>query len=117
LNEERAKMSGENIKSYTVEEIRAKRAGGESQTDWAKIDAMSEEDIEAAAASDSEEAGIEWNWDSAEVVMPQVKEHINLRVDADVLRFFKEQGKGYQTPMNAVLRSYMKAHQKKHSQR
>jgi uncharacterized protein (DUF4415 family) len=109
-------MKEENIRSYTVEEIRAMRARGESQTDWAKVDAMTEKDIEAAIASDPEEAGIEWDWDSAKLVMPQPKEHINLRVDADVLNFFKSQGKGYQTRMNAVLRSYMAAHQEKQRQ-
>ena len=35
--------------------------------------------------------------------------HVNLRLDADVLRFFKSQGKGYQTRINAVLRSYVDA--------
>ncbi len=109
-------MKEENIRSYTVEEIRAMRARGESQTDWTKVDAMTEKDIEAAIASDPEEAGIEWDWDSAKLVMPQPKEHINLRVDADVLNFFKSQGKGYQTRMNAVLRSYMAAPQEKQRQ-
>jgi uncharacterized protein (DUF4415 family) len=106
----------ENIKSYTVEEIRAMRARGESRTNWAEIEAMTEEEIEAAIASDPEEAGIEWDWDSAKLVIPEPKEHINLRVDADVLRFFKSQGKGYQTRINAVLRSYMMAQQEKHPQ-
>jgi uncharacterized protein (DUF4415 family) len=82
-------MNEENMKSYTVEELQAMRARGESQTDWEKVDAMTEEEIEAAIASDAEEAAIEWDWDCAKLVMPQPKQHINLRVDADVLRFFK----------------------------
>jgi uncharacterized protein (DUF4415 family) len=109
-------MSDENIKSYTVEELRAKRARGESQTDWAKIDALSEAEIETRSATEDAETNIEWDWERAELVMPQVKAHINLRVDADVLHFFKQQGKGYQTHINAVLRSYMKAQQKKQPQ-
>lgn len=102
----------ENIKRYSVEEIRAKRERGEDQTDWSKVDSMTEAEIAAAIASDPEEAGIEWEWDKATLVMPESKEHINLRLDADVLRFFKSQGKGYQTRINAVLRSYMLAQQK-----
>ena len=90
------------------------RARGESRTNWAKVDAKTQEEIEAAIASDPEEVGIEWDWDSAQLVMPEPKEHINLPVDADVLRFFKSQGKGYQTRINALLRSYMIARQEKH---
>lgn len=46
-------------------------------------------------------------WDDAEVVVPPSKKAISLRVDGDVLRWFREQGPGYQSRMNAVLRSYM----------
>jgi uncharacterized protein (DUF4415 family) len=87
------------------------RRRGEDRTDWAKIDAMTDEQLERLVAEDPDEQGVEWDWDKAVVVMPERKEHINLRVDADVLRFFKKQGKGYQTRMNAVLRSYMLAKQ------
>jgi uncharacterized protein (DUF4415 family) len=38
------------------------------------------------------------------------KEQITLRVDSDVLRWFKKQGKGYQTKINDLLRAYMNAH-------
>ncbi len=106
----------ENIKRYTVEELRAMRERGEDRTDWAKVDAMTEEMIDAAIASDPDEAGIEWDWDKAKVVMPEPKEHVNLRVDADVLRFFKSRGKGYQTRINAVLRSYMLSHKDSHKE-
>lgn len=46
-------------------------------------------------------------WDEAEVVVPPRKQAISLRVDGDVLVWFREQGAGYQSRMNAVLRSYM----------
>ena len=46
-------------------------------------------------------------WDEASVVVPIRKEAISLRVDADVLGWFKQQGPRYQSRMNAVLRSYM----------
>ena len=46
-------------------------------------------------------------WDDGELVTPVSKQAISLRVDEDVLDWFKEAGPRYQTRMNAVLRSYM----------
>jgi uncharacterized protein (DUF4415 family) len=46
-------------------------------------------------------------WDEAELVMPVPKQAISLRVDEDVLEWFRSLGPRYQTRMNAVLRSYM----------
>ena len=48
-------------------------------------------------------------WDDAEIVEPKTKTAISIRVDADVLEYFKSQGKGHLTRMNAVLRSYVDA--------
>lgn len=54
-------------------------------------------------------------WDNVQVVFPDIegKEPIKLRIDRDVLAFFKSQGKGYQTRMNAVLRTYVEAQKRK----
>jgi len=66
---------------------------------------MSERDIQAT--SPPELADLPENfWDEASVVVP-VKQPISLRVDADVLDWFKTQGPRYQSRINAVLRSYM----------
>src|SRR3989337_198228 len=46
-------------------------------------------------------------WEAAEVVWPVAKEAISLRVDRDVLEWFRAQGPRYQSRMNAVLRTYM----------
>ena len=48
-------------------------------------------------------------WADASIVQPVVKRPISLRVDEDVLRWFKQQGPRYQSRMNAVLRAYMRA--------
>ena len=48
-------------------------------------------------------------WDDVEVRPPLTKKPINLRVDADILRFFKQGGSGYQTRIHSVLRSYVDA--------
>ena len=49
-------------------------------------------------------------WQTARVVMPSGKASVHLRIDTDVLDWFKSQGKGHLTRMNAVLRSYVEAH-------
>ena len=46
-------------------------------------------------------------WEDAEVKMPVEKTAISIRLDKDILEFFKKQGKGYQSKINAVLRSYV----------
>ncbi len=52
-------------------------------------------------------------WIRAKVVMPKPKKAISLRIDRDVLEWFKAQGKGYQSRMNVVLKSYVDAHTEK----
>jgi uncharacterized protein (DUF4415 family) len=48
-------------------------------------------------------------WKEAKIVLPPIKETMTIRLDADVLEWFRKQGKGYQTRINAVLRSYVHA--------
>ena len=50
-------------------------------------------------------------WKKAKLIKPQTKKAISLRVDSDVLQWFKAQGKGYQSLMNTVLRTFVKARQ------
>ena len=54
-------------------------------------------------------------WDGAEPVIRAPKKSVHLRVDAEVLDFFKSQGKGHLTRMNAVLRTYVEAQKKRSS--
>ena len=85
----------------------------DSQTDWERVKNMTESEIEAASASDADaQPTDEVFWTNAEIVMPQPKRAISLRVDSDVLEWFKSHGSGYQTRMNAVLRAYMEAQQR-----
>jgi uncharacterized protein (DUF4415 family) len=79
-------------------------------TDWARIDAMTDEEIEANALSDpdAQPLGSDF-WKDAILVIPGRKHPVQLRLDPDVLLWFKSQGPGYQTRINAVLRSYMTA--------
>jgi uncharacterized protein (DUF4415 family) len=93
---------------YTDEELAelVKREG--SVTDWQKADAMTEAEIEASIAADADEADMVMDWDNATVEMPQPKAVLNMRIDKDILDYFRQTGKGYQTRINAVLRSYVK---------
>ena len=77
-----------------------------------ELAAMTDEEAEAAALADPDAQPLvidEEFWKNARAVMPVSKMAIHIRVDSDVLEWFKSQGKGYQTRMNAVLRSYMNA--------
>lgn len=89
----------------------AKSTGkAQDKTDLKRLDALSEDQIEVAAQSDPDSLLLEeCDMASLQVVMPKAKQSISLRVDPDVLSFFKSYGKGYQTRMNAVLRAYMNA--------
>lgn len=51
-------------------------------------------------------------WDNAELRLPSKKQAIYIRLDSDMLEWFKAQGKGYQTRINQVLRSYYEAAQR-----
>jgi uncharacterized protein (DUF4415 family) len=99
-----------NIVSYSADELAAMRERGEGRCDWAKVDATTDADLDRLIAEDGEEAPLAADWATALVVgLPKRKQHLNLRIDADVVAWFKGQGKGYQTRMNAVLRAYMEA--------
>jgi uncharacterized protein (DUF4415 family) len=104
----------ERIVSYTAEELDAMRAGGESKTDWAAVDAKTQAELAADMASDEAWDGVPHDWVSQAVAgtglmrRPQEnKRQVTVRFDADVLEFFRNQGRGWQSRMNAVLRSFV----------
>ncbi|WP_245305488.1 MULTISPECIES: BrnA antitoxin family protein [unclassified Bradyrhizobium] len=69
---------------------------------------MTDEELEASIANDPDWAEFkDIDWSDAVLVMPPRKKAISIRLDEDVLAFFKREGEGYQRRMNAVLRSYM----------
>jgi uncharacterized protein (DUF4415 family) len=83
----------------------------ESRTDWARIDAMTEEEIEANAAADPDNPP--WTDEelrNARLVLPAEgpKEPVSIRLDREVLDYFRSQGPGYQTRINAVLRAFVR---------
>ena len=77
------------------------------KTDWAAVDALTDEEITQAVANDPDAVPLDIDWSDAVLVVPPKKQAISIRVDEDVLTFFKKEGDGYQRRINAVLRSYM----------
>ena len=79
-----------------------------SRTDWDRVDAMKDEEIDTSDIPPLDEAFFA----EAALRMPQAKPSITIRLDPDVLDWFKSQGQGYQTRINAVLRRYVEAQKK-----
>jgi uncharacterized protein (DUF4415 family) len=99
-------MSRERITRVTLDE--AMRAKGE--TDWARLDAMTDADIAKAVADDPSLPPLDIDWDKASLVVPATaKDVITLRLDHDVLKWLRSTGKGYQTRINQVLRAWYEA--------
>lgn len=92
------------ITRFSAAELRSRPRG---KTDWAKFDALTDEDIARAVADDPDAAPIDLDWSNAKIYYPKGKLPVSLRIDADVFAFFKGRGRGYQTRINAILRSYM----------
>jgi uncharacterized protein (DUF4415 family) len=100
----------ERIVSYTSEELRQKRLRGETKTDWAKLDALTPEEIEASI--DFEEEGYP-DWGTARRGIPGPQQRVTMPIDTDVYEWFEAQGIGYKTKMNEVLREYVEAKKKR----
>ena len=74
---------------------------------------MTDEEIERAVRNDPDAVPLDVDWSKAVLVIPPKKKAISIRVDEDVLDYFKNEGAGYQRRINAVLRSYMQQKRKK----
>src|SRR6202022_617333 len=92
------------IERYSADDLEAKRRRGESRTDWAKVDAMTENELEASIAADPDNEHEEPAWSQAVKGRPPRKERINMRVEREGVDWFRNKGRGYQTRINNVLR-------------
>lgn len=92
--------------------MKGKRTGRVSEkagTDWKRLRARSDRQIRRSLEQDPEARPSDAEfWKQARVVMPTAKQTITIRLDADLLEWLRKQ-KGYQTRINAVLRTYMEA--------
>ncbi len=90
------------IVRHSAAELEVMKVAGKTETDW-KAAAMKP----LPDGSDPDDAMEPIEGSKTDLPRPKRKEHTNLRIDADVLAFFRSQGRGYQTRINAILRSYV----------
>lgn len=76
----------------------------ESRTDWKRLAEMDDEAIDTSDIAELDDDFFQ----KAELRVP-AKQPVTLRIDEDVLVWFKAQGKGYQTRINKLLRQYMES--------
>jgi uncharacterized protein (DUF4415 family) len=85
--------------------LKAKRG-----TDWTRLQRLSDAEIREGIEADPDVRPTDEEfWKNAKVVLPRRKEVVTMRLDADLLEWFRQHA-GYQTRINAILRAYMKAH-------
>jgi uncharacterized protein (DUF4415 family) len=97
----RGKTSGGNT---TISAKDDRRPG---KTDWAAVDALTDAEIGRAVRSDPDAVPLNFDWSEAVLASPPRKQAISIRVDEDVLAYFKRGGAGYQGRMNAILRHFV----------
>jgi uncharacterized protein (DUF4415 family) len=80
-----------------------------SLTDWKRLRSLSDREIRNAIEKDPEARPTDASfWKKAKIILPQPKQTVTMRLDADLLIWLRQQ-KGYQTRINAILRTYMEA--------
>ncbi len=82
------------IVRHSLSQVKAMRDRGEDKT--------------SRDAPEAKSLGADF-WKSARVILPQGKTSVHLRLDTDVVEWFKANGRGHLTRMNAVLRAYVEA--------
>jgi uncharacterized protein (DUF4415 family) len=78
-------------------------------SDLKRLDKMKDEDIDYSDSPSLDESFFKKEM----IILPQKKDSVTLRIDHDVLEFFKHQGRGYQTLINAVLKMYVHTKQRR----
>jgi uncharacterized protein (DUF4415 family) len=96
-----------NIKNYTVAELKAMQT--HSRTDLRRVDAQTTAELEQCLAADEDERCLRPDWTRAKLVLPQAKKSVHLRLEEEIIAFFKSQGKGHISRMQAVLKAYVDA--------
>jgi uncharacterized protein (DUF4415 family) len=81
-----------------------------SRTDWARLDALDNQDVDMSDIPEITPQQFAKSVVRRGLKPVAKKSQVTLRVDSDVLTWFKMQGRGYQTHINTLLRAYMQAH-------
>ena len=91
------------IVRYTDKQLKAMRTSGKAGSKWQRAAKLPVPD----GSNPNDAIGpVDMKWAMTELPLPRRKAHTTLRLDADLLDWFRSQGRGYQTRINAVLRSY-----------
>ena len=99
------------IMHASAEEVGKRLVHGEDKTDWNRVKAMSQAEIESLA--DDDDGVLPDGWESSVIMgLPPRKKEVHIRLDADIIDWFKGHGTGYQTRINAVLRSFVHTRQR-----
>lgn len=95
---------------YTADNLDDLLRRGGDQSDLDRVRALTDEELEASIDRDEEGDA---DWDTLQAGIPEPTQQLTVRFDADVVAWFKAQGPGYETRMNAVLRGYVGAQQRR----
>ncbi len=87
-----------------------KRTSSASGTDWERIDRMRDEDIDYSDIPPTTDEQFARMVVRKGLGNTRTKQQVTLRLDSDVLAWFRKRGEGYQTQINSLLRAYMDAH-------
>ena len=91
--------------------MKKKTISNKSQTDWKRVDAQTDENIDLSETPEISAEMFARAMVRRGLKIAPRKTQLTLRVDSDVLDWYKQYGAGYQTKINALLRAYMDAHQ------
>ena len=95
------------MKANGTTKRRSTKRGGE--TNWSQLGRKTPAQIRKGVGADPEAHATDAQfWKTAKIVLPTPKEIVTMRLDADLLRWFRRE-RGYQTRINAILRAYMEA--------
>lgn len=95
-------MKDETIVHYTHQTL------PKGKTDWKKLKSLTSQNIQEAASSDPDNPI--WTaemFEASRLMMPQKKVSVHMYLDQEIVDWFKSEGKGYQSRINAVLKSYV----------
>ena len=87
------------------------RERGEGKTDWKRLEMLDDRAVRRAVRSDPDAAPVgdpQW-FRRAKIVLPEPKQAVSIRLDRYVMEWFRRQGRGYQTRINAALRAYVES--------
>lgn len=93
-------------------DISGNSSAAKTKSDWHRLRRMTDDEVHRALKADPDARETdEAFWTTARLVVPQRKKPVTIRLDADLLAWYRRE-KGYQTRINAILRAYMKAQSK-----